>query len=285
MKRESIIGYMTDLSLLNQSSLPEVEQLVEAFPYFQTAHMLLARNHHNLDSVKFHDMLRSAAAYAGDRTVLYHLIHRSGQRLYEQAVAQDVTGTADEPVGVAHDASITADEPAEVPEDEIGSAEKPFDSLTDIETGTRDDTSGKLADILDRESMEEELDYGSAYSLEKIQDEKIDEYTFTGWFDHLDESGVEPDSGSDQKGLIDKFLDERPSMQPDPGSPDQTDRSEAFTKAGDALMTETLAKIYANQGLYKKAIYAYEKLSLKYPEKSAYFATQINRIKRKLEEN
>jgi hypothetical protein len=269
MKRESLIGYMTDLSLLNQSSLPEVEELVEAFPYFQTAHMLLARNHHNLDSVKFHDMLRSAAAYAGDRTVLYHLIQRSGQKLHEPAVPEDKAGTADEKV--------------EVKEDEIGTVDKPVEILTDIETGT-DDSSGRLADILSRESGEVELDLGTAYSLEEIQDEIIDEYTFTGWFDHLHESRIEPGSG--QKDLVDKFLDERPSIQPDPGkSPDQTDRSEAFTKAGDSLMTETLAKIYANQGLYKKAIYAYEKLSLKYPEKSAYFATQINRIKRNLEEN
>ena len=45
------------------------------------------------------------------------------------------------------------------------------------------------------------------------------------------------------------------------------------------LMTETLAKLYAEQKLYSKAIKAYETLSQKYPERSEYFAEQIQQIK------
>ena len=45
------------------------------------------------------------------------------------------------------------------------------------------------------------------------------------------------------------------------------------------FVTETLAEIYIQQGNFKKAISAYGKLSLKFPEKSDYFARLIQELK------
>jgi hypothetical protein len=45
-------------------------------------------------------------------------------------------------------------------------------------------------------------------------------------------------------------------------------------------MTETLAHVYLEQKKYQKAITAFTVLSLKYPEKSSFFANQIKAIKK-----
>lgn len=47
------------------------------------------------------------------------------------------------------------------------------------------------------------------------------------------------------------------------------------------LITPTLAEVYLKQGHFDKAISAYEKLILKYPQKSTFFAEKIKLIKNK----
>ena len=57
------------------------------------------------------------------------------------------------------------------------------------------------------------------------------------------------------------------------------DISKPFVEKEGGFVTETLARIYINQGYYSKAIDIYEQLSLKFPEKSSYFASQIELVK------
>ncbi len=81
--------------------------------------------------------------------------------------------------------------------------------------------------------------------------------------------------------LIDRFIRISPSIErltPGDVQPVKDLSAESTVERGK-FITETLAKIYINQGYYSKAINIYEKLSLQYPEKSAYFASRIEKIK------
>jgi hypothetical protein len=83
------------------------------------------------------------------------------------------------------------------------------------------------------------------------------------------------------KDLIDRFLENNPEMEKiEPkGQEKGEDISEESVKENEDFFTEKLAILYTKQGHFEKAIDAYQKLSLKYPEKSDYFAEQIERVK------
>ena len=57
---------------------------------------------------------------------------------------------------------------------------------------------------------------------------------------------------------------------------------EDSVKDKEEIATPLLAKLYEEQEYYDKAIEVYEKLSLKFPEKSSFFAAQIQKLKDKI---
>jgi tetratricopeptide (TPR) repeat protein len=109
--------------------------------------------------------------------------------------------------------------------------------------------------------------------------------------DHLSAPSEYMMEESDQhiqgNNLIDKFLSGQPGPIKKGGKP-QEDTPENFdneiieksVSESDELITETLANLYIEQKKYDKALDAFQKLSLKYPEKSVYFASRIEEIEK-----
>ncbi|APQ16858.1 hypothetical protein [Maribacter hydrothermalis] len=84
---------------------------------------------------------------------------------------------------------------------------------------------------------------------------------------------------------IDKFISNNPKIVPSEFNNTVIDISGSSKIDKNELMTETLARVYLEQKKYKKAIQAFKILSLKYPEKSSFFANRIKAVEKIQKDN
>lgn len=81
--------------------------------------------------------------------------------------------------------------------------------------------------------------------------------------------------------LLDEFLMEKQITSEKKGifyNPE--DSAQRSIEESDDILSETLARLVAAQGKNDKAIKIYQKLMLKYPQKSTYFAAQIEKLRK-----
>ena len=106
---------------------------------------------------------------------------------------------------------------------------------------------------------------------------------FIDWINYIEKNKVDinlSESVDKKFDLIETFLNNPSKIEKEDLNRNQKDISIETLTSENELMTETLAKIYLKQQKYKKAIDAFRILSLKYPEKNAFFADQIKKIKK-----
>jgi hypothetical protein len=117
-------------------------------------------------------------------------------------------------------------------------------------------------------------------SKQNNQPEKLDSSTYVK---SLDGSNFDTDSPEFKKPydhLIDKFIKEEPRISAPIKDFPKEYLAEKLNPKQQQLVTETLAKVYLQQGFVAEAIDIFEKLSLKNPEKSSYFAKIIESLKK-----
>jgi hypothetical protein len=90
-------------------------------------------------------------------------------------------------------------------------------------------------------------------------------------------------ASSGNSELIDRFIRNQPRIsQPRKDFFNPVDKARQSSVDHEDIVSETLARIQLQQGNPEKAIKIYRKLSLNNPEKSAYFAAQIEKIQENL---
>jgi len=279
MNRDQFFNYLDFPERLGRESVSELEGLVREYPFFQAARMLYVKNLKNLDNIGFNRELRSAAAYINDRQFLFGLLNdiKITDDGYFEPRGKTVVGSDSDKSQLTEDAEILSLGPdfnkqntETVLSGDIGAGEKSlyvrelerFIPVADLDL--------LLFDFVEDEK--ETLDFDFDGKLPEIKPGPVDR---TGE-DTLRSNRHKVSS----RDLIDEFIRNRPGMpRPAEGGNKPGDISEDSMQESDAFMTETMAQIYLKQGYYYKALNTYEKLSLKYPEKSVYFASQIQKIK------
>ncbi|HEY0977426.1 MAG TPA: hypothetical protein VGE21_08145 [Flavobacteriales bacterium] len=91
-------------------------------------------------------------------------------------------------------------------------------------------------------------------------------------------------SPSDTKSLIERFIQQSVQTAPAKKAEFYTPQLAAKRSLEDHsdLVSETLAKVYEAQGNYTKALAAYQRLALKHPDKSTYFAALSKAVEAKM---
>ena len=230
LEREEIYQLLDDPKLLSAQTIGKLNELLAAYPAFQTARLLLLKNLHTSDRAQFEKSLYDNALFVSDRKKLFYLIN---SEKYAQFFPQQKVVTPSERTQLLLDAFL----------ENISETEENQEQVVEMSILSND----YMAYLT---SMESDF---SGDAEEELQ------------LKHHD--------------IIDSFLKKAETHEIAVTRPLQPEKKPIESLADEipqeGFLTETLAKIYIKQKKYEQALAIIRRLSLNYPKKSAYFATQI----------
>tara|TARA_R110002167_G_scaffold40998_8_gene125552 strand:+ start:1538 stop:2458 length:921 start_codon:yes stop_codon:yes gene_type:complete len=282
----------------------QLEEVLAEYPYFQAARALHLKGLKNLNSFKYNNVLKVAAAYTTDRDILFDYI--TSQDFLQNAIADSILGktapladieTQSEevvPQSKGNAKLVEATEERPLPQT-LGDADKILDPDLFISKNP------PLVKTISQDQKEEASNLALGEPLPFTKKEK---YSFGQWLQLTSHKAIKrPDQnehGTEREPidfpleesvlknkkfeLIDKFIADKPKIVP-VAHPEKIDIKASIKFDKNELMTETLARVYLEQKKFKKAIQAYKILSLKYPEKSGFFADRIKSVEKIQKDN
>lgn len=238
------MGLVEHPEMIEDQDVEELEVMLRRYPYFTVGQTLLAVGLYGNGDEKSSRQLRLASSMVPHRNVLRKLCTQLPDE-YEEERREDKEVTPD----------IIPEKTLVIPEINLES-----------------DTEELNREVALLEEKKKTLD-----ELMAIIENKIAQ---------LENERQEPEKAPEnltKSEIIDKFIAKNPSIsRPKQEFYNPISAAQDSVVDQENIVSETLAMIYAKQGYLEKAISIYEKLILKFPEKSVYFAGQIIGLKNKL---
>jgi len=278
---------------ISQEHQDELSDLIEEYPYFQSARALQLKGLKNSNNYLYNDSLKLTAAYTANRNILFEYItsdHFIQNEISELIQQHDESVIEIEVVSenISKQVSIEID-------NQIKGELKKAEAILNPDLFHRKE--GYINELVEANKTEANPSIKEIVEVELEENQpldftKEDGHSFSEWLKLTSATPIirkeikETSSINKQNfDLIDKFIQDKPKLKQGVNSTKTAANNEVqknlasqYSRTSEALMTETLAKVYLQQKNFKKALQAYHILSLKYPEKSGFFADQIRAI-------
>jgi len=287
-----------------------VKTIINQFPYFQSARAIYLKGLKNQESFQYNQELKTAAAYTTDRSILFDFITSDvfNQNEISQFIKINSEHVLDIDVTVEDisiNKKIVIDNTSQ--EDIKSNLDVLDPSLFQPKFKRQKLVSFALdeSENIEKVTPETKTQEASAEDIlllgKPLEFNKKETHSFNEWLKLASfktiirdkrpakiESKTEDVEQLERRKkfkLIDEFITNNPKINPDRTYTPTHNIAKAQLIQPEELMTETLARIYVEQKNYKKAIQSYKILSLKYPEKSSFFAIQIRAVEQLQEQN
>jgi len=291
----------------------ELSSAIKEYPYFQSLRALYLKGLKQRESYKYNNALKITAAHTTDRSVLFDYITSDvfNQNEISEQIKQNIEHIKSIEVNAVDDISVnksvTIDDALK---EHIKATEGVLDpdlfKAKPIPKPKLEPQDLKIEDsIIDVDvkniTAEKQLNIGKPLEFDKSENHSFTEWLkitsfkpivrieVEGEIEVKPENEIESETETSELGtstpfkdklaIIDKFISDNPKIKPVSNTASKPKLVNNDDAISDSLMTETLARIYLEQKNYDKAIQSYKILSLKYPEKSSFFAHQIKLVK------
>lgn len=290
---------------ISKSQTYELKNVVDNFPYFQPARALHLKGLKNAESFKYNTALKTTAAYTTDRSILFDFITSEtfSQNEVSQFIKQNTVHLLDIEVhckDISIQKRVITDNALKHQIEDTRDTLDPelFQPKIEKEQVANLKTKKTSENII--ETPETILNIGKPLQFNKSETHSFNQWLsltrFTPINRDIDSSSHFPEEEKTKKtvrsiakvkkfDIIEKFIEKNPKLVGKKTPASKHNIAKAQMIQPEALMTETLARIYLEQKNYKKAIQSYKILILKYPEKSGFFADQIKAINKLQEQN